>query len=199
VSDRRLPIVVYIHGGSFCTESAFCRTYHRYATSLVASAGAIVVSVEYCLAPEHPILAAYDDTWSELQWVASLADPWLADYADPARTFLTGDSTGGNIVYHTAVRASREGIGIKGAIIVQPYFWGAERLPSQWPWRRGTPCGNAGAACSPASATTATWRRWWSRRGRTITTRKRSIGTSTLVPVKDEPALTCLNSVRRAR
>ncbi|XP_025828682.1 tuliposide A-converting enzyme b1, amyloplastic-like [Panicum hallii] len=66
-------------------------TYHRYATSLVASAGAIVVSVEYCLAPEHPILAAYDDTWSELQWVASLADPWLADYADPARTFLTGD------------------------------------------------------------------------------------------------------------
>jgi hypothetical protein len=31
------------------------------------------------------------------------------------------------------------------------------------------------------------------------TTRKRSIGTSTLVPVKNEPALTCLNSVRRAR
>jgi hypothetical protein len=32
-----------------------------------------------------------------------------------------------------------------------------------------------------------------------LTARKRSIGTSTLVPVKDEPALTCLNSVRRAR
>jgi hypothetical protein len=32
----------------------------------------------------------------------------------------------------------------------------------------------------------------------TTTTRKRSIGTSTLVPVKNEPALTCLNSVRRA-
>ncbi|CAN6210372.1 unnamed protein product [Urochloa humidicola] len=26
-----LPLVVYFHGGSFCTESAFCRTYHRYA------------------------------------------------------------------------------------------------------------------------------------------------------------------------
>ncbi|KAJ1276575.1 hypothetical protein BS78_05G224800 [Paspalum vaginatum] len=44
---RRLPIVVYFHGGSFCTESAFCRTYHRYATSLAAGAGALVVSVEY--------------------------------------------------------------------------------------------------------------------------------------------------------
>jgi hypothetical protein len=32
-----------------------------------------------------------------------------------------------------------------------------------------------------------------------VTTRKRSIGTSTLAPVKNEPALTCLNSVRRAR
>src|SRR6185437_11349747 len=48
--NRRLPLVVYIHGGSFCTESAFCRTYHSYATSLAASAGALVVSVEYRLA-----------------------------------------------------------------------------------------------------------------------------------------------------
>ncbi|PAN09342.1 hypothetical protein PAHAL_2G015400 [Panicum hallii] len=131
MAGRRLPLVVYIHGGSFCTESAFCRTYHGYATSLAANAGALVVSVEYRLAPEHPIPAAYDDAWSALKWVASLADPWLADYADPRRTFLAGDSAGGNIVYHTAARASREGIDIEGAIIVQPYFWGAERLPSE--------------------------------------------------------------------
>ncbi|PAN09348.1 hypothetical protein PAHAL_2G016200 [Panicum hallii] len=136
MAGRRLPIVVYVHGGSFCTESAFCRTYHGYATSLAASAGAIVVSVEYRLAPEHPIPAAYDDAWSALKWVASLADPWLADYADPERTFLAGDSAGGNIAYHTAVRASRAGgvgvgVGIDGVIIVQPYFWGAERLPSE--------------------------------------------------------------------
>ncbi|CAN6196761.1 unnamed protein product [Urochloa humidicola] len=99
----RLPLVVYIHGGSFCTESAFCRTYHRYATSLAVAAGVLVVSVEYRLAPEHPIVpAAYDDAWSTLQWVASLTDP--------VRTFLAGDSAGGNIAYHTAVRASRDSI-----------------------------------------------------------------------------------------
>ncbi|CAL5091651.1 unnamed protein product [Urochloa decumbens] len=132
--SRRLPLVVYIHGGSFCTESAFCRTYHGYATSLAAAAGVLVVSVEYRLAPEHPIPSAYDDAWSALRWAAALSDPWLAGHADPDRTFLAGDSAGGNIAYHTAVRAGRDGMGIEGMIMVQPFFWGAERLPSEEVW-----------------------------------------------------------------
>ncbi|VAH98968.1 unnamed protein product [Triticum turgidum subsp. durum] len=135
---NELPLVIYVHGGSFCTESAFGRTYHRYATSLAASAGALVVSVEYSLAPEFPIPAAYDDAWAALQWAASLSDPWLASYVDPARTFLAGDSAGGNIVYHTAVRASHEVndemMDIAGLIMVHPYFWGAKRLPSELAW-----------------------------------------------------------------
>ncbi|XP_073359323.1 probable carboxylesterase 5 [Aegilops tauschii subsp. strangulata] len=133
-----LPLVLYVHGGSFCTESALGRTYHRYATSLAASARALVVSVEYRLAPEFPIPAAYDDAWAALQWAASMSDPWLASYADPARTFLAGDSAGGNVVYHTAVRASHEVnddmMDIAGLIMVQPYFWGAKRLPSELAW-----------------------------------------------------------------
>ncbi|RLN35293.1 putative carboxylesterase 13 [Panicum miliaceum] len=152
MAGRRLPIVVYIHGGSFCTESAFCRTYHCYATSLAASAEAIVVSVEYRLAPEHPIPTAYDDAWSALRWVASLTDPWLANYADPRRTFLAGDSAGGNIAYHTTVRASRDGgmgVDIEGMIIVQPYFWGVERLPSEAVWD--------GAAVLPAHRVDWLW------------------------------------------
>ncbi|KAG2631381.1 hypothetical protein PVAP13_2NG024800 [Panicum virgatum] len=112
--NRRLPLVVYIHGGS-CTESAFCQTYHRYATSLAASTGALIVSVEYRLALEHPI-------------------PAPTTTHDRARTFLAGDSAGGNIAYHTAVRASQDGgvgVDIEGMVTVHPYFWGAERLPSE--------------------------------------------------------------------
>ncbi|KAF7046133.1 hypothetical protein CFC21_055183 [Triticum aestivum] len=137
-----LPVVLYVHGGSFCTESAFGRTYHRYTTSLAASAGVLVVSVEYRLAPEFPIPTAYDDAWAALQWASSLSDPWLASYADPARTFLAGDSAGGNIVYHTAVRASHEVndemMDIAGLIMVHPYFWGAKRLPSELAWADDT-------------------------------------------------------------
>ncbi|KAG2639703.1 hypothetical protein PVAP13_2KG032000 [Panicum virgatum] len=141
--NRRLPRVVYIHGGSFCTESAFYRSYHGYASSLAASAGALVVSVEYRLAPEHPIPAAYDDAWSALKWVASFADHWLADYADPARTFLAGDSAGGNIAYHTAVRASQDdglelGVDIEGMRLPSEEVWdGAVVFPAygvDWPW-----------------------------------------------------------------
>ncbi|KAI4968888.1 hypothetical protein ZWY2020_046218 [Hordeum vulgare] len=129
----RLPLVVYVHGGSFCTESAFSRTYHRYATSLAASAGVLVVSVEYRLAPEYPVPASYDDTWAALRWVASLSDPWLAQYADPGRTFLAGDSAGGNIAYHTALRATHDDtiMDIEGLVIVHPFFWGLERLPAE--------------------------------------------------------------------
>ncbi|KAK1604931.1 hypothetical protein QYE76_028604 [Lolium multiflorum] len=133
-TGTRLPIVVYVHGGSFCTGSAFCRVYHRYAASLAASAGAVVVSVEYHLAPEYPVPAAYVDAWAALRWVASLSDPWLAEHADPRRMFLAGDSAGGNVAYHTAVRASRDAMDVEGLVMVQPFFWGDERLPSEAAW-----------------------------------------------------------------
>lgn len=129
-----LPVIMYVHGGSFCTESAFGRTYNNYARSLAARAGALVVSVEYRLAPEHPVPTAYDDAWGALQWVASLSDPWLSAYADPGRTFLAGDSAGANIAYNTAVRASRLHLDIEGLVIVHPYFWGVDRLSSETVW-----------------------------------------------------------------
>ncbi|KAL6656562.1 hypothetical protein ACP70R_004342 [Stipagrostis hirtigluma subsp. patula] len=135
-TDKRLPLIVYFHGGGFCTGSAFSNVFHRYATSLSACAGALVVSVEYRLAPEHPIPAAYDDAWAALRWVASMADPWLADHADHRRMFLAGESAGGNIVHNMALRcATREGdeidLDVEGIILLHPYFWGSERLPSE--------------------------------------------------------------------
>uniref|UniRef100_J3MLH4 Alpha/beta hydrolase fold-3 domain-containing protein n=1 Tax=Oryza brachyantha TaxID=4533 RepID=J3MLH4_ORYBR len=45
----------------------------------------------------HPIPAAYDDAWAAFRWVESLSDPWLAEYGDRGRTFVAGDSAGGNI------------------------------------------------------------------------------------------------------
>ncbi|KAL6883338.1 hypothetical protein ACP4OV_010752 [Aristida adscensionis] len=137
-TGSKLPLIVYFHGGSFCTGSAFSKLFHRYATSLSARAGALVVSVDYRLAPEHPVPATYDDAWAALRWVASLADPWVANHADPTRVFLAGESGGANIAHNTAVRAMApdgDDIDINGLILVQPFFWGSERLPSETNWR----------------------------------------------------------------
>ncbi|KAF0908211.1 hypothetical protein E2562_023836 [Oryza meyeriana var. granulata] len=131
---RRLPLVLYFHGGAFVTGSAFGRLFHRYAASLAARAGALVVSVEYRLAPEHPLPAAFVDGWAALRWATSLDDPWVARYADPMRVFLTGESAGATIAHNVAVRAAGpdgDDIDIEGMALLQPCFWGAKWLPSE--------------------------------------------------------------------
>lgn len=139
-SIKKLPILVYFHGGGFCLHTAFNFVFHAYLTSLAARTRAIVVSVEYRLAPEHPLPAAYDDSWRALRWVASHAtgsgeEPWLTDHGDFSRLCVGGESAGANIAHHMAMRAGAEplpdGARINGAVVVHPYFLGAVRVASE--------------------------------------------------------------------
>ncbi|GJN13189.1 hypothetical protein PR202_ga31533 [Eleusine coracana subsp. coracana] len=57
----KLPILVFFHGGFFVVGSPGHPEYHRFVNSLAASAGVVAVSVDYRLAPEHLLPAAYDD------------------------------------------------------------------------------------------------------------------------------------------
>ncbi|CAN6217956.1 unnamed protein product [Urochloa humidicola] len=143
VTSKKLPILVYFHGGGFCLHTAFNFIFHGYLTSLAARTRAIVVSVEYRLAPEHPLPAAYDDSWQALRWVASHAgggeEPWLADHGDFSRLCVSGESAGANSAHHVAMRAAAaeelpplpHGTRIAGAVLVHPYFLGAGTVPSE--------------------------------------------------------------------
>uniref|UniRef100_A0A5B7BD81 Putative 2-hydroxyisoflavanone dehydratase-like n=1 Tax=Davidia involucrata TaxID=16924 RepID=A0A5B7BD81_DAVIN len=137
---HKLPVLLYIHGGGFSFESAFSPLYDPHVRTLAAEANAIAVSVEYRLAPEHPIPACYDDCWAALQWVASHSsgngpDPWLNKFADFDRIFIGGDSAGGNISHSLAVRVGSSGLpGMKvaGAVLVHPFFGGLEEDDKMW-------------------------------------------------------------------
>ncbi|KAK8930695.1 putative carboxylesterase 2 [Platanthera zijinensis] len=128
-SSGAVPLLLYFHGGAFCIQSAFSPTYHPHLTALAARANLLVVSVDYRLAPEHPLPAAYDDCWAAINWAFSRADPWLADHGDLRRVFLAGDSAGANIAHRMALRAGAEGTGpFEGMALVHPYFWGSEAI-----------------------------------------------------------------------
>ncbi|KAJ7946037.1 Alpha/beta hydrolase fold protein [Quillaja saponaria] len=127
---KKLPLLIYIHGGAFCIASAFNPAFHKHAATLAAQANVVVLSVNYRLAPEHPLPIAYDDTWNAVQWAASHVnrngpEMWLNDFVDFQRVFFAGDSAGANLAHNMAIRASVDGLnGLKldGILLIHPYF-----------------------------------------------------------------------------
>ncbi|KAK1308762.1 putative carboxylesterase 2 [Acorus calamus] len=132
--EPKLPLVVYYHGGAFVAESAASPTCHNHLTSLSSAARALIVSVNYRLAPEHPVPAAYHDSLAALKWVASHVegsgpDEWLNLHADLDRVHVAGDSAGGNIAHHMGLRVLTEvGLRVRGLALVHASFWGSEAI-----------------------------------------------------------------------
>jgi acetyl esterase len=94
------PGVLMIHGGGFVIGSV--EAEHGGAAAAAISTGAVVVSVEYRLAPEHPYPAAVHDCYSALRFLAEQADNLGVD---PGRIAILGTSAGGGLGAATALLA----------------------------------------------------------------------------------------------
>jgi len=141
--DAPLPVVVYFHGGGFVALSAASRPYDALCREICRALGAVVVSVDYRLAPRHRFPAAYDDGVAALRYLgASSALPGVPAAIDLSSCFLAGDSAGGNIAHHVAQRwaaaptpptsSPTVSLRVAGVILVQPFFGGRSGRGRRW-------------------------------------------------------------------
>ncbi len=99
-----VPLLVYYHGGGWVvgdldTHDGLCRF-------LAAAAGVAVLSLEYRLAPEHPLPAAVEDSVAGFTWAAANAAELGVD---PGRIAVGGDSAGGNLAAVVSLSARDAG------------------------------------------------------------------------------------------
>lgn len=97
-STDDLPGIVFCHGGGF----VFCdiESHDGFCRALARGSGAVVVSVDYRLAPEHRAPAAVLDAFTAFCWVAEHGTDLGID---PTRIAIAGDSAGGNLAAVTAI------------------------------------------------------------------------------------------------
>lgn len=111
-----LPVFVFAHGGGF----VFCDldSHDGLCRSFANSIPAVVVSVDYRLAPEHPWPAAAEDVYTVTQWAAAHAAELGGD---PAKLVVGGDSAGGNLSAVTALMTrDRGGAPLAAQILLYP-------------------------------------------------------------------------------
>ena len=133
--SSKLPLLVFFHGGGFIFLSAASTIFHDFCFNMANDVVAVVASIEYRLAPEHRLPAAYEDAVEALQWIKTNRDDWLTNYVDYSNVFLMGSSAGGNIAYNAGLHAAAVDENqipkIQGLILVQPFFSGTRRTGSE--------------------------------------------------------------------
>ena len=110
------PIVVWFHGGGWVDGTL--DTYDPLCRALAAAVPAVVVSVDYRLAPENPYPAAVEDAYAATAWASRNA---AALGGAQHRLAVAGDSAGGNLAAVVALGArDRGGPPIAFQLLVYP-------------------------------------------------------------------------------
>jgi acetyl esterase len=138
------PVLVFFHGGGWVigdleTHDAPCR-------QLASAVPALVVAVDYRLAPEHRFPAALDDAWAATAWVS---EHGASIGVDPSRIAVGGDSAGGTLTAGVTFRARERGLPLAFQLLVYPVTdhrfdtasyeacasgYGLTRAAMQWYW-----------------------------------------------------------------
>ena len=109
------PLVLHFHAGAFVggsLEGGSC------VARLLAEAGAVVMSLDYPLAPVHPFPQALETGYAALLW-AWKARHKLAGHGAPV--FVAGEEAGGNLAAAVSLMArDRQELALAGQILLSP-------------------------------------------------------------------------------
>ena len=103
-ADRAGAGYVHVHGGGYVMGAVEGSDQTNIA--ICSKLGVVVLSVDYRLAPEHPIPAPLDDCYAGLQWLHEHAEEYGVD---SSRIGVGGESAGGGLAAALAIKARDEG------------------------------------------------------------------------------------------
>jgi acetyl esterase len=125
------PTVAFFHGGGWVIGDL--ETHDAMVRSICRGSRAVVVAVDYRLAPEHPFPAAADDAVAAARWIAAHLDEFGGD----DRLAVAGDSAGGNLAAVVAQTLTAEGTPVAAQFLVYPAVDALGDYPSRTENARG--------------------------------------------------------------
>jgi acetyl esterase len=124
-ADGPLPTVAFFHGGGWVIGDL--DTHDNMARSVCRDSRAVVVAIDYRLAPEDPFPAAAEDAVAAGRWVAQHLDQFGGD----TRFGVAGDSAGGNLAAVVAQQLTADGTPVTAQFLIYPAVDAAGEYPSR--------------------------------------------------------------------
>lgn len=123
--DGPFPTVAFFHGGGWVIGDL--ETHDQMAREICRDSEAVVVSVDYRLAPEHPFPAAAQDAVAAARWIAARTEEFGG-----TRSFgVAGDSAGGNLSAVVAQQLHADGVRIAAQFLIYPSVDPSGTYPSR--------------------------------------------------------------------
>lgn len=159
-NEVNIPVIFYFHGSGFVCMAANSKLFDDLCYRLARLLPAVIISVNYRLAPEHRYPCQYEDGFDVIKFIDKSYLEVLPNHANLKHSFVAGDSAGGNLAHHMALKACKSelyNIKLTGVIAIQPFFGGEERTGSEiklsrdpfvpmdttdWMWRSFLPEGS---------------------------------------------------------